>query len=135
MNEETILENNSYKVLMNWEKQMIIIAWNEQTLYWTGEDYKKENLHIVQAVAQCKSKYLLSLSRNFLYTINPEEQLWLVDNVFTSHYQNGVRKMALVMSEDIISQLSIEQLIDETNIIASGMFAEEEEAEAWLLAN
>lgn len=129
---KTIFEDKTYHVLFDEEKMMIILDWFTNTEKWTSDDFVKENLNIVKLVEQYQPTYLLSLSTNFFYPIRPEEQIWLVENVFLPHSQNGVRKMALIMSEDFISQLAIEQLINETNVVPSGMFASREEAEQWL---
>jgi hypothetical protein len=129
----TIFESRTYDILMDTGKSMIIIHWFGATESWTSEDFMKENLNIVNIVAQHKPTYLLSLSADFLYPIVPDEQIWLVDNVFVPHHQNGIQKMALIMSNDFISQLAIEQLIDETTIVPTGMFATQDDAEKWLL--
>ncbi|HAI76010.1 MAG TPA: hypothetical protein DCM08_07140 [Microscillaceae bacterium] len=130
----TVFESGSVKIGLDAKKSMIILKWLDKTAQWTEDDFIRENQNIVKVVAEHKPTYLLSLSQDFMYPITPNEQVWLVDNVFVPHHQNGVRKMALIMSQDFISQLSIEQLVDETSVVPTGMFATEEEAERWLFA-
>lgn len=130
----TVFESGSVKIGFDTKKSMIILKWLDKTAQWTEDDFIRENQNIVKVVAEHKPTYLLSLSQDFMYPITPNEQVWLVDNVFVPHHQNGVRKMALIMSQDFISQLSIEQLVDETSIVPTGMFATEAEAERWLFS-
>jgi len=129
----TVFESKTYDISMGTEKLMIVIHWFGTTKNRTSEDFMKENLNIVDIFAQHKPTSLLSLSADFLYPIVPDKQIWLVDNVFVPHNKNGVQKMALIMSNDFISQLGIEQLTDETTIVPTGMFAAQEDAEKWLL--
>lgn len=131
---EKLFEGSSVQLFFDAEKSMIVLKWLSQTTHWKNEDFVRENLNIVNFVARCKPTYLLSLSTNFLYIINPDEQLWLVSNVFEPHYKNGVKKMALIISKDFLSGLSIEQLIDETTIVPVGLFENQEEAEKWLFS-
>ncbi|TAG46758.1 MAG: hypothetical protein EAZ31_00060 [Cytophagia bacterium] len=130
----TVFEGETYQILMDYDSSMMILHWFDSTNDWTDEDFKQENLNIVRVVAHYKPTYLLSLSQEFRHIITPDEQLWLVDNVFKPHYENGVRKMAILMSRDFVPQVSLEQLIDETSMIPNGIFTTEEEARTWLLS-
>ncbi len=127
-----VFEGDSVDISFDEAKSMMVLHWTDKTANWSNDDFVKENLNIVNVVAQHKPTYLLSLSTDFLYPITPDEQLWLVSNVFVPHHSNGVSKIAMILSRDFISQLSIEQLIDETNIVPTGLFATQEEAEVWL---
>ncbi len=131
---QTVYECPSYTILFDQEKALMTLHWSAVTNTWKTEDFQNENKNIVSVVANYKPTYLLSLSQEFNYIITPDEQLWLVDNVFKPHYENGIRKMALLMSKDFFSQVAIEQLIDETSIIPNGIFATQEEAEKWLFS-
>jgi SpoIIAA-like len=131
---DTIFEGNSYRVAIDMENKIMLLHWFASTRDWEKEDYKRENLQLVSLVEQQKPAYLLSLSEEFAYPITPQDQAWLLDKVFVPYHQNGMKKIAIVMSQDFIAQLSIEQLVDESAVLPTRMFANQSEAKTWLLA-
>jgi hypothetical protein len=127
-----VYESISVDIYLKEENSTIILDWKDKTGDWSDKDFERENKNIVQLVERYKPKYLLSLSKTFFYPITPDQQMWLVDNVFAAHKKNGITKMAVIMSDEFISQLSLEQLVDETGIIPTALFADEEAARKWL---
>jgi len=127
-----LYESDSVTVFLREENGTIVMDWKRETGNWSKDDFKNENQRIMNVLRGHKAKYLLSLSRNFLYPITPDQQLWLSDHVFKAHKKNGVRKLAVIMSDEYISQLSFEQLVDEAGIIPAALFSNEEDAQLWL---
>jgi len=62
-------------------------------------------------------------------------QEWTDNEIFPQVLATGLRRVAIVMSADFISQLSIEQVMTETNAQAfvTQYFDDVEKAKQWLL--
>ncbi|GAB4396036.1 MAG: hypothetical protein OHK0053_08690 [Microscillaceae bacterium] len=132
---DVVYSSPSLEMTFEVEKSLMVLDWKAQTAHWTEADFKAENLHIVEVIALHRPQYMLSLSQDFAYSINPENQVWIAENVFTAHKRNGVKKLALILSSDFIAQLSIEQSTEEAPVLPSAMFDNREEAEKWLFAD
>lgn len=76
---------------------------------------------------------LLNL-RGFQYTIVPEVQDWLVENFFPFAEALSVERIAIVSSLDALSNLSVEQAIDEDDPTKNmtQFFEGEKDARDWL---
>ena len=61
-------------------------------------------------------------------------QEWSVSNIFEKLEQAGLKKMAMIVSEEIFPQVSIEQLIEENKntTLITKYFENEEHAMKWL---
>lgn len=105
-----------------------------QDMSW--EDFQTELLTQVQLAQKYNPNYYFFDTRNFDFTITPDMQDWIDNNVFTEFVEAGVSKYAYLVSKEYISQLSIELLMDETiaKYFETSYFANEEEAKTWLLS-
>lgn len=81
------------------------------TAEMTEEEYKQEMLKVVELCRIYKVHNLLADTRNFLFIITPEVQEWTDKYVFATNIY--LKKFALIVSEDFISQLALEQVIED----------------------
>lgn len=81
----------------------------------TNEIYQDEMLKHVLVVEEHRPKLMVVDTSDFVnFAIDPEVQEWVSTEVFLRIQAAGVRKMAFVLSPDIITQMSIEQQEDQT---------------------
>lgn len=132
---ETI--HNSKHILIEYDEANALFIFKFTDLAAISEgDFKQE----LETQASLSEKYhpmrFLFHSKNFDYAISPDFQQWIDDNIFPRYIAAGVKKFAYIMSADMISQLSIEQTMEEKKAAAfeTRFFENEEEAMEWLLS-
>lgn len=92
----------------------------------------------VETIAQMAEQYQIEKlhddTTNFHFIIVPRLQEWVNEKVFPRFIQAGLRKYALIVSEEIVVQLSIEQTMDEesTSSFQIKYFDDAEKATSWL---
>jgi len=110
--------------------------WCKTTSEMTDEQYKTDMLKFSELALQHKPKYHLINSLQFLYAITLDMQDWTNKTIFPKLIEAGIKKIAFLVSSEMIAQLSIEQTLEESNasIFAVKYFDKEELAKKWLLA-
>jgi hypothetical protein len=99
------------------------------------EDFKTQIIAEKEAVLSCKPLYILADARKYAFTISPELQEWHNNLLFPVFRSEKVQKLAIILSDDIFTQVSIEQLIEDAqnpNFVTS-YFNTENDALKWLL--
>jgi hypothetical protein len=67
--------------------------------------------------------------------IHPDLQAWVRESIVVPMVDNGAQKLAIIVGEDLIVQLSIEQTMEETeSIFQTRYFSNQESARKWLLS-
>jgi hypothetical protein len=76
---------------------------------------------------------VLADARQFNFSIVPETQVWVNENVIGLYPKHGVSKLGFLVSPDLFAQVSIEQTIDEKKQAFQVRYFEEEAgAMQWL---
>ena len=79
-----------------------------------------------------RPKFILSINIYYFFIINVELQEWSVKNIFEKFQAYGVKKLAMIESDDFISQISLEQFVDEgEELLLTKYFVEKEDAMKW----
>lgn len=104
----------------------------DSTANMTVEEYREEMLKVLNFCLEYKIGKLLADTRNFLFIITPQMQKWTNEHIFAKN--RYLEKLALIVSEDFISQLALEQVIDEgkSATFATQFFTDIKSAEKWL---
>jgi len=112
---------------------LITNVWTNKDM--ANEEFQKEILIWVELVEKYKPKNLIADLTNFIFTINIELQDWTGNEVFPRLTAAGARKFAIIVSQEIVSQLSVEQTMDEANPskLRSNYFASIDEAKKWFV--
>ena len=78
--------------------------------------------------------YYFSYAVDFKYFVSVEMQTWIDNLVTPVALKCGMKKIARIMSEDFIAQLSLEQFVDEKNqsLIENKFFDNTEDALIWI---
>lgn len=115
--------------------KLIRKKWFAETANMSQANFQTE----VDIVATLAEKYRIEKfhddTSNFNFIIVPRLQEWVNEQIFPRFIQAGLRKYALIVSEEIIAQLSIEQTMDEesTSSFQVKYFEDTEKAFIWLL--
>jgi len=125
--------------------EFIKISFNEgQSLFnfefydledWTEEEFQEELETQAKLAETYHPKYFLFHSQEFNFTITPTMQEWIDQTIFPRYVKAGVRKFAYIFSSDMISQLSIEQVMEEevgSQSFKTMYFSNPDEARKWL---
>lgn len=106
------------------------------TTNMSWKDFQEELLLQVKFAHKYQPKYFFFDTQNFDFTIAPDMQDWIDTNIFAEFVKAGVVKYAYIVSKELISQLSIELLMDENvgKYFKTEYFTSEEEAKKWLFS-
>ncbi len=82
-----------------------------------------------------KPRKMFSDNRDLLFPIVPEFQTWIEQNIARTAVENGLLKVARVVSKDLLVQLSLEQMSEEGILLEkleTKFFDNEQDARKWL---
>ena len=103
----------------------------------TEDEFRQEMLNYNTVIEEHRPKRMLV--HNLYFTITPDLQEWINETVDPVRREVGLTKSAYIVSENIISNISVEQFADDSNELSAGslenrMFNDRDEATAWLLS-
>lgn len=127
---------NTPCIIIDYEESnsLLVSTFTEKTVHWNKETYQKEALESVGFAEKYKPKYHIIDTRKFMFTITPELQNWVNQKIMPIYKENGLYKSAIVVSENIFSQVSIEQTIEDMeNPAEIHYFDSIEDARKWVL--
>lgn len=110
---------------------------DNSTTHMTDEDYKTELLAVIKNCLETQAISLIADTKNFEFGISPTLQKWTDENIFAKH--KYLKKCAVLLSEDLIGQLGLEQVLDKSDEIINSIsfetkfFSNMQEAIAWVL--
>lgn len=113
------------------------LTWTVQTEYMTDEEFRQ----IQMIYNNCNVDYLIKRTlldtHDLRFLIGLETQQWLAENLYPRAIAAGMKRVAVVVSEELIAQLSVEQAIqeDKTDSFQTQYFDNKDEALEWLFAN
>jgi len=119
---------------INLHENFIELIWTKESERAKAEDFKVWNNAIADMVEKHSPTCMLANCLNYFFTITPELQEWSVENVFNRFEKAGLKRLAMLMSTAFISQLSIEQFVEEANTsLITRYYDNESLAKDWLL--
>jgi len=110
-------------------------VWNSTTEKMSADEYKKILLQYADFVEKHQPKKLLLDTIESKFIIAPELQEWSNKEVFIRSAKAGLTIVAYILPEDIVAQMSQEQLFDEevSKKKANRYFSDKQEAIDWLV--
>lgn len=130
-----LLSNDFIDVSYDAMHQLIIAIWKLASEHMTDDDFKFVNQTYLKTSQEKKVRLIEIDTRNMRFAIYPALQAWVAENIVVPMVGNGAQKLAIIVSEDLIVQLSIEQTMEETeSIFQTRYFSNQESARKWLLA-
>ncbi len=129
-----VFNNNFLKINYDAANKICIGEWTNATEHANAEDFKQWNNELVQRIEQNKSTGFLGNTLNYKFIISPELQAWSSKNIFEKFAKAGITKMALIVTDGIFQQISLEQLVDEyeEGNIETKYFTNIDNAQQWL---
>lgn len=77
------------------------------------ERYKQEISGLIALLEQHKPKKVVGNMKEMFFPISPEIQKWLDENLFACYAKIGLKKLAIILSNDLFTAVSIEQTIED----------------------
>jgi hypothetical protein len=132
----TFYESPFQKISYDAENQIIFQEYFAQSAELTDDLLKKDLTQLAEFAHKNPVKGILADTRNFLFSIHPDLQTWIVENIFGKLFAVGLTKVAILLSEDFIAQLATEQVLDDAELSNSALqnryFSAFKDAFAWL---
>lgn len=129
-----VFKNDYISIFHNKDANIIASKWNAKTINMTESDFKKSHMAIVNAILNSRSNAVIGDARKFSFSIVPNVQEWILHETFPVIIRAGLRKIAMIVSPDVFSQVSLEQSQSEQEAspLTIKYFEEKEEAISWV---
>ncbi|MBX2840766.1 MAG: hypothetical protein KTR26_03290 [Flammeovirgaceae bacterium] len=120
-------------ILHDTEKELLEFVWQD-TSNLIDQEFRKNLMIQKECVLKYKPKRILLHTQTFQMTISVETQHWVNNEILITWANTGVKKVAFLMTEEWIAQLSIEQAMAEetSNKFLTRYFKSRSEALEWL---
>lgn len=137
MEKQTLHSDKYLDVYYSPDLRLIEYYWKKATEEMSEAEYRMviwDMLDIVEGKGWRPEYYLLD-NRDFLFTMFPKLQEWQVKYPMERSIKLGAKKAAVIMSEDFVSQVSIEQTFEEgeEGRFILKYFSSTEAGKEWLL--
>lgn len=98
--------------------------------------FKTELAEQAKIALENKPSAFITDASSLLFSIHPDLQEWVNQTIFKDMYEAGIKKLALLSSNDVVTQLSLEQLVDDYTLksFAIEFFDDAEKAKEWILS-
>ncbi len=110
---ETLCENNYYEVQFDKDKLLISGSWKEGTENMTEKELRDTVEMVIEQILKHKPGYFSTDDRKRAYVYSLETQKWVAQRYAQACINVALKKFALILPTDFISQLSTEQTVDE----------------------
>jgi hypothetical protein len=116
------------------DKKLLHKEWYIDTDTMPQDTFKIEVEKIAEIAEKYKPIRFHDDTTNFYFPISPKVQTWVNETIFPRFIKAGVMKYALIVSQELIAQLSIEQTMEESNAhkFQVKYFDDPEKAYEWL---
>ncbi len=134
-----LLEQNKYlDISYDFENDLMLFIWKGSSKELNEGEFRRVVLLKKNAIQKYQPKFILINSLQFYFTISVETQDWINTEIIISRKEGLLIKVAIVMPEEWIAQLSIQQTMDDRKSnsnanIQTSYFASEKEARQWML--
>ena len=131
---KTLHDSKFNKIEFNSKKQILNVIWKPETENMETEDMLIEVLKICELIVLQKPKSIFADDRKKTHIYTVEEQEWVAQNFGKSCIKVNLEKFAILNSEELVAELSIEQTLDEIKNapFQKRFFSTEKEAVNWL---
>jgi len=132
-----VFENEFLTVSYNPKNQILTAVWTSATKQMTDAGFQESIQEGVwKNIGRYKPIGFIGDVQQFSFIINPKLQKWYGTNI-SSVFGTHTKKIAMIMSQDFISQFSVEEAIEEDNQsgFVTRYVSDETEAFIWLQTN
>jgi hypothetical protein len=128
---ETVFSSEIGDVFFDTSINAVQITWKA---YATTEEFREVLHHALTLMNERKADKWLANTKS-LGVINPEDHVWFNEVWMPQAMEAGTRRVAMIVSDDVFAQLSMDDIMDEVREIApvrDRFFTTIEEAREWL---
>lgn len=113
---------------------MVSYLFNEKTADMSKVEYIDELKEFIEIVKKYQVKRVFGEMVDFKFTITPDVQEWIDQNLFSVYQEVNFEKIAILLSKDFFSQLSIQQTMEDSTKVGfqTKYYDNKAEAMAWL---
>lgn len=129
---QLIYQSQYAKIFYSSEKSQIEHHWTALSYEMTEEEFKEEQLRYLDFSTSLKPQKGLVNSVSFLFTIAPHIQDWMNRELHPKYEEINFKKAAFLVSADLFTRFSIEQIFDDYQPFEVRYFDREDEARKWL---
>jgi len=129
------LYRNKYQAISYIERFSILrMEYFPETINMSDEEYQTELLNWFGYLERTHVAKAVRNQKKLQFSITPDLQLWVADNIFVKIAQTQLKKVAFVVSEALFTKVSIEQMMDENKDAQSFIlkYFDDEDALEWL---
>jgi len=95
------------------EEKLIEVTWKMASARMSVRQFKEEFLNYLKIILEFRPQKNISDTREMQFLITPSLQEWTNEHIFPVSLEIGLNKVAMVVSKALISQISIEQTMEE----------------------
>ena len=106
-------ENKYITASVDKSKKMLSLTWQPETENMSNEEFKEILLKLVDMVLQNDVEFWLGDTKLFNFIIEPEVQEWILPNYNEKLIAGGMKRMALIIPEQLFSEVSVTQTTEE----------------------
>jgi len=132
---EEVYQSRFMRILFEAKTGILHEIWSSETVMMNDEDFKAEIAEQIKASKDKKPTSVFVNGISMLFPISLELQQWMNTEVFPTFLKLGLRKIAFLSSADLVTEISIEQTMDESTgaSFESGFFNDRDMAKDWLM--
>ena len=130
---QTLYQDKFVKILYAPDLEQTEHHWSKESYEMSEEEFKNFQLKNLEIAKQTFPKRLLVNTVDFKFTVTPEIQDWINQDLHPQFERMGMKKIAFLMSTDFYAHFSIEQIFDDCRFFQVEYFDQEENARLWLL--
>ncbi len=129
-----LIENEFVVLYLVAESAMMREEWKAASNYMTEAKFMEYQQDKLAQCQEFKPQLMLVDSAEFFMTIAPELQEWVHLTISLPQAQSGLRRVAVIRSADLFSQISFEQMFSEqqSKAFEADYFNTEQDAQEWL---
>ncbi|MBX2844080.1 MAG: hypothetical protein KTR26_20095 [Flammeovirgaceae bacterium] len=130
---ETVYESSFLKLDFYESQKFMEAIWLPNSVEMSEKQYQKVFMEFLMVMNQNPPRKLLIDERQMLFTVSPDLQIWVTNQV-KQVLEMVLEKIALIINSELIQQLAAEQLMQEagTYITQTRFFDGREEALEWV---
>lgn len=110
---KNLYESRYMNLKFNEQKNIIEETWHSASKEMTEEEFKDEILKTLKYMNENRPKFYLVNSKDLKFAIAPKVQEWMHQNFIIPFVKIGVKKAAFVISEELVTEMSVEQTTEE----------------------
>lgn len=100
------------KIHLSVKDNSLRVTWRDASASLEDAEFMEINENYLELIKEHKLVAFFIDTRKFLYTISPDMQDWVGENILSKLPGLGLKRIAFLMSEEFIAQLSIKQTME-----------------------